>query len=108
MKASKIVKKRRNRAKIYHTTPVVMVHKTNKNIVAQVFDPIKMVTLFTVSSNNIKSGTKSEKSFEVGKNLGQKIKSLKIEKVVFDRRDNRFHGRVKAVADGIKESNIVI
>lgn len=108
MSVSTIIKKRRNKSKIYHTTPVVMVHKSNKNIIAQVFDPIKKITMFTVSSINFATGNKTDRSFQVGKTLGEKIKSLKIEKVVFDRRGSRFHGRVKAVADGIKESNVVI
>ena len=44
----------------------------------------------------------------VAKDLSVKIKSKKIDKVVFDRSGYRFHGRVKAIADTLKENGIKI
>ena len=51
---------------------------------------------------------KINQSIEVGKILSDKIKKSKIEKIVFDRNGYRYHGRVKALADAIRENGIKI
>jgi large subunit ribosomal protein L18 len=43
---------------------------------------------------------------EVGKLLAEKAKAKKIEAAVFDRRDKKFHGRVKALAEGAREAGL--
>ena len=47
-------------------------------------------------------GTKIEKAKEVGKLIAKKAKDLKIERVVFDRGGYKYHGRVKALAEGAR------
>ena len=48
----------------------------------------------------------TEKSKEIGYLLAGKLKSKKINKFIFDRNGYRYHGRVKALADGIREKGI--
>ncbi|MEK7097794.1 MAG: 50S ribosomal protein L18, partial [Patescibacteria group bacterium] len=45
-------------------------------------------------------------SAELGKLIAKKALEKKIEKVVFDRGGNRYHGRIKAVADGAREGGL--
>ena len=50
---------------------------------------------------------KSMKSAEVlGKEIGKKLRDLKIEKVVFDRNGYKYHGKIKALADGCRSEGI--
>jgi large subunit ribosomal protein L18 len=50
---------------------------------------------------------KSLKAFQVGYALAQKAKSLGISQVVFDRAGYRYHGRVKALAEGARKGGLV-
>ena len=49
---------------------------------------------------------KQAAAFKVGKLIAQKAKDLKIEKVVFDRGGYKYHGRVKAVAEGARQEGL--
>ena len=93
----------------------LVVFKSNKHIYGQLIDDNKNVTVLSSSSkdNNFNqkeftSKSKLDISKEVGSLLGDKIKNKKIKKVIFDRNGYRFHGRVKALADAIKEKGIKI
>ena len=56
-----------------------------------------------------KKGEKNIKSAGVlGSELGKDLKKKKVEKVVFDRSGYKYHGRVKAVAEGLREVGIVV
>lgn len=52
--------------------------------------------------------TKTERSFNAGKDLAKTIKKLKITWVAFDRNGYLYHGRVKALADGLRDWWIVL
>ena len=54
----------------------------------------------------LETGKKTEKSLEVGKRIAAKAKDAGITKVVFDRAGYKYHGRVKAVADGAREGGL--
>jgi len=54
------------------------------------------------------SKSKLDVSKDVGDSLGNKIKEKKIKKIVFDRNGYRFHGRVKALAEAVREKGINI
>ena len=95
--------------------PKVVVFRSNKNISVQLIDNNTKLTICSSSSLDksiskeiLKSNNKIDMSNIVAKDLSSKIKSQKIDKVVFDRSGYRFHGRVKAVADTLKENGIKI
>jgi len=95
--------------------PKVIVFRSNKNISVQLIDNNTKLTICSSSSLDksiskeiLKSNNKIDMSNIVAKDLSSKIKSQKIDKVVFDRSGYRFHGRVKAIADTLKENGIKI
>ncbi|OLY92003.1 large subunit ribosomal protein L18 [Cnuella takakiae] len=117
MKTSAKLSRRQNiryriRAKISGTAqkPRLSVFRSNADIYVQVIDDVNGFTLAAASSRDkdiaAQTGTKSEKSFLVGQAVARKAKELGIEKVVFDRGGNLYHGRVKAVADGAREGGL--
>jgi len=61
--------------------------------------------LLTVGDGEL-TGSKSEKAALVGKALADVAKERGITKVVFDRAGYRYHGRVKALADGAREGGL--
>lgn len=67
-------------------------------------------TLLTVSTKSLGLPEKKARSVEGAKALGQKLAELakerKIDQVVFDRNGYRYHGRVKAVAEGAREKGL--
>jgi large subunit ribosomal protein L18 len=86
--------------------PRLVVFRSLKHITAQIVDDVKRRTILTVSSTDMTSGKKTEKSTEVGKRIAARAKDAGITKVVFDRAGYKYHGRVKAVADGAREGGL--
>jgi len=86
--------------------PRLVIFRSLKHISAQIVDDVAGRTLLTVSSTDLESGKKTEKSLEVGKRIAERAKSAGITKVVFDRAGYRYHGRVKAVADGARKGGL--
>lgn len=85
----------------------VSVYRSNKYIFAQLIDDIKNVTIVGVSEKNIKTkGTKTEKAKALGLLLAEKAKAKKVTKIVFDRGSYAYHGRVKSVAEGLREGGL--
>lgn len=76
----------------------------------QLIDDTVGKTLVAASTRelNAKKGTKVEKAFEAGKLLAEKAKKAGIQSAVFDRRYYKYHGRVKAAADGARESGLSV
>ena len=77
-----------------------------KHITAQLVDDVAGRTLLTVGSTDLLTGKKTDKSTEVGKRIAARAKDAGITKVVFDRAGYKYHGRVKAVADGAREGGL--
>ncbi|HXY31636.1 MAG TPA: 50S ribosomal protein L18 [Gemmatimonadaceae bacterium] len=98
----------RVRKKVEGTTarPRLVVRRSLKHIYAQLVDDIAHHTLFTVSDLTVGDGKKAERSVAVGKAVAEKAKAAGITKVVFDRAGYKYHGRVKAVADGAREGGL--
>ena len=88
------------------TMPRLAVYRSNKAIYCQLIDDINGVTLSSASSIEIKSGTKVEQATAVGKAIAEKAKSRDISQVKFDRGGYLYHGRVKALADGARETGL--
>mgnify|MGYP001575011394 CR=1 FL=1 len=118
-KKKQLNRKRRHsrvRAKIIGTKerPRVAVFKSNKYIYAQVIDDEAGKTLVSASNyGGKKSKTKtkdkkSESASKAGEVLAEKMKNAGITEAVFDRGGFKFHGRVKAVADGLNKGGIKI
>ena len=88
--------------------PRLSVFKSNTAIYVQLIDDVRGLTLASANSRELgnKKNTNISNSKEVGKTLGEKAKADGIEKIVFDRGGYRYHGRVKAVAEGAREAGL--
>ena len=86
--------------------PRLVIFRSVKHIYAQLVDDVARRTIATVSSNDIAEGKKTAKSAEVGKRIAARAKESGITQVVFDRAGYKYHGRVKAVADGAREGGL--
>ena len=102
---------RRLRLRISGTAdrPRLSVFRSSKHTVVQVIDDSRGETLVTASTLelDIPAGPKASRSLEVGRRVAARAKSVDITKVVFDRGGFKFHGRVKAVAEGAREGGLV-
>jgi len=128
-------KHRKIRAKIFGTAkrPRFCVFRSNKHIYAQLIDDVgrktlvaasdlelrgkKKTTKITKSSENkviTKLKGKEEKrmtrkvtvAYEIGKLIAKKALQKKIERVVFDRGGYKYHGKIKALAEGAREEGL--
>jgi large subunit ribosomal protein L18 len=86
--------------------PRLVVFRSLKHIYAQLVDDAANRTLATVSDLGIEQGKKGERAAEVGKLIAERAKTAGITKVVFDRAGYRYHGRIKAVADGARKGGL--
>lgn len=88
------------------------VHRSSKQIYAQVIDDAKGVTIASASTldadlrDKLKTGANIAAAMEVGKLVADRAKKAGVEKVVFDRGPFKYHGRVKALADGARENGL--
>jgi large subunit ribosomal protein L18 len=91
------------------TRPRLSVFRSLKGMFLQLVDDATGQTLASVGHRELKEGkrTKTEQAKELGLLLAEKAKIKKIEQVVFDRGGYKYHGRVKAVADGAREGGLV-
>ena len=101
-------RRKRIRAKIQGTAekPRLSVFRSNAHIYAQLIDDQKGVTLVEASDMKSSKGTKTESAQAVGKALAEKAKQAKISHCVFDRGGYKYHGRVKALAEGAREAGL--
>ena len=86
--------------------PRLVVFRSLKHIYAQLVDDTAGRTLMSVSDSSVTEGKKAERSVQVGKAIAEKAKAAGITRVVFDRAGYKYHGRVKAVADGAREGGL--
>jgi large subunit ribosomal protein L18 len=90
--------------------PRLVVYRSLKHIYAQLVDDDRGMTLFGVSDRSdgiaIDGAGKIAKGKAAGKLLAQKALSAGITTVVFDRAGYRYHGRVRAVAEGAREGGL--
>ncbi len=111
-------RKRRVRKKIFGTPerPRLSVFRSCKHIYAQIIDDTTGRTLVAASSLTPeireklaelkKEGGKTAVAKAVGELLGQRAVSAGIKKVAFDRGGYKYHGRVKALADGARSAGL--
>ena len=106
--------RRRIRSTIRGTSerPRMCVYKSNSHIYAQLINDLEAVTLASASTNSnelkekFKDKTRTEAAEEVGKILAKNAQEEGINKVVFDRSGYKYHGVVKALAEGAREGGL--
>jgi large subunit ribosomal protein L18 len=90
--------------------PRLAVFRSNTQIYAQVIDDTQGRTLASASSLEASlrgaGGTKVERATQVGALVAERARAAGITKVVFDRAGFRYHGRIKALADGARGSGL--
>lgn len=100
----------RVRSKLSNSLPRVSVFRSLNHIYAQVIDDQAQATLLSCSSLELDklSGDKKAIAFGVGKELAKRAQAKGIQAAVFDRGGFLYHGRVKALADGLREGGLKI
>jgi large subunit ribosomal protein L18 len=88
------------------------VHRSSKNIYAQVIDDAKGVTVASASTlekdlrGSLKTGADVEAAKTIGKLVAERALAQGVKDVVFDRGRYMYHGRVKALADAAREGGL--
>ncbi len=115
---ARLRRKRRVRKKVFGTPerPRLSVFRSCKHIYAQIIDDVSGRTLVAASSLTPqirerlpeikKEGGKTAVAKAVGELLGQRALEAGIKKVVFDRGGYKYHGRVKALAEGARGAGL--
>jgi len=118
---ARLRRKKRVRKKIfgYPERPRVSVFRSHKHIYAQIINDVEGHTLVALSSLSPEVRQKVEELKKkgelkgkvevaklVGRLLAEKAKQRGITKVVFDRGGYKYHGRVKALAEGLREGGL--
>lgn len=85
----------------------IIVFRSNTTIYAQAFDENEGKILSSASSLKMKKNKPADAAAEVGIELAKKISRLKV-KFIFDRNGYQYHGQVKALAEGLRQSGINI
>lgn len=105
-------RKIRIRAKLRQVSkrPRLTVFRSNKHIYAQIIDDQKGKTLVVANDQQLKIDQEKLSPIEiarrVGKLLAQKAKRAKIIKLYFDRGGYKYHGIIKALAEGGREGGL--
>jgi large subunit ribosomal protein L18 len=88
--------------------PRISVFRSAKNIYAQIIDDRQQKTLVSCSSLELKdiTGDKKAVAYAVGRELAQRALNTAITKAVFDRGPFLYHGRVQALAQGLREGGV--
>ncbi|MCK4799928.1 50S ribosomal protein L18 [Candidatus Parcubacteria bacterium] len=108
-KQAKIRRHKRVRSKIIGTAviPRLNLFRSNKGLFVQLINDDLGVTLASVSEKEIKGKKiKTDIAKEIGRLIAKKAQEKNIDKVVFDRGGYKYHGRVKAVAEGAREEGL--
>ncbi len=104
-------KKRKVRSRIIGKTdlPRVSIYRSSKHIYAQVIDDSKKATIMSETDLKVtEKNTKRQKARNLGIALAKKMLDKKITSAVFDRGQYRYLGRVKEVAEGLREGGVKI
>jgi large subunit ribosomal protein L18 len=94
--------------------PRLSVHRSSKQIYAQIIDDAAGRTLASASTlekanrEALKTGATMEAAREVGKQIAARALEAGVKEVIFDRGAYIYHGRVKALAEGAREAGLSI
>ncbi|MFC1687960.1 50S ribosomal protein L18 [Patescibacteria group bacterium] len=106
----KAFRAKRTRTKMYaQSHPRLSVFRSIKHMTAQIIDDAKGQTLVSVTEKELttsEKNTKTERALKLGEQLAKKAKAKGVSKVTFDRASYRYHGRVKAFAEGARKGGL--
>jgi large subunit ribosomal protein L18 len=108
--ARRLRRRRRVRAKVRGSAerPRISIFRSNRGINAQLIDDDAGRTIAAVAwtEDSLKALPRMEQATKAGETLAKRAQEAGIERAVFDRGGYRYHGRVKALADGAREGGL--
>jgi large subunit ribosomal protein L18 len=110
--AKRLKRRRRVRAKVHGSAvrPRISVFRSNRGIHAQLVDDLAGRTLASVSwtESDLRGLKPMEQAERAGRVLAERAQGAGVSSAVFDRGGYRYHGRVKAFADGVREGGLTV
>jgi large subunit ribosomal protein L18 len=107
---SRLRRRRRVRAKVAGTgeRPRLAVFRSNRGVQAQLIDDVRGHTIAAVNwtEKELKDLPRMDQAKRAGELLAQRAKDAGAETVIFDRGGYRYHGRVRALAEGAREGGL--
>jgi large subunit ribosomal protein L18 len=107
---ARLRRRRRVRAKVRGTAerPRLSVFRSNRGIQAQLIDDVAGYTLAAVNwtEGDLKGLGTMDQAKRAGELLAERAKAAGVENVIFDRGGYRYHGRVRALAEGAREGGL--
>ncbi|HLD50675.1 MAG TPA: 50S ribosomal protein L18 [bacterium] len=112
--AGRLKRHGRIRKKMFGTAerPRLNVHRSLKNLYVQVIDDTQSRTLYSFSTQDkefikkVAKASKTQKAKSLGQFFAGGLKEKGISKIAFDRGGYQYHGRIKALADSLREAGI--
>ncbi len=110
-KEKRIKRHKRVRGRISGTIqmPRLCVFRSNKHIYAQLIDDENSKTILSANDIELKGKAKEKQSVlasKVGELIAEKAEKKKIKKVLFDRGGYKYHGTIKALAEGARKKGL--
>ena len=107
---ARLRRRRRVRAKVRGTEqrPRLSVFRSNRGVFAQLIDDTTGKTIAAVNwtEKDLRGLDPMEQAKQVGATIAQRAKEAGVEACVFDRGGYRYHGRVRALAEGAREGGL--
>lgn len=116
---NRIRRQERIRAKLPGTAarPRISVFKSNKHIFIQAIDDANRKTLASANDAKLKKspadapkelGSKEKHAFSASRALASELQKLGVNEAIFDKGGYKYHGRIKAVAEGLRQGGIKV
>jgi large subunit ribosomal protein L18 len=109
---ARLKRRHRVRAKVSGTAerPRISVFRSNRGIHAQLIDDLSGRTLAAVSwtESDLRGLKPMEQARKAGELLAERAKAAGVDSALFDRGGYRYHGKVKAFADGVREGGLKV
>jgi large subunit ribosomal protein L18 len=109
---ARLKRRHRVRAKVIGTAerPRISVFRSNRGIHAQLVDDVAGRTIAAVAwtESDLRGLKPTEQAGKAGERLAERAKAAGVEAAVFDRGGYRYHGRVKAFAEGVREGGLKV
>jgi large subunit ribosomal protein L18 len=102
LKKSRVSKKIKSLSTDYR----VLIYKSLNYDYLSVIDPVKNNVINSISTKKIAGKNRTEKASALGDAMAKYLLSKKINKITFDRRGYKYHGRIKAMCDAMRKSGI--